>query len=283
MKFITIENSVLSENTYLVWNENTLRGFLIDPGSDGKKIEKAAAERNIKIEAVFLTHGHFDHALSAKYFQERGAKVYVHAEDADKLTSGTAIDRFFGVKFPTFFADVTFETDNNILKFNEINSKTNRNKTSEIRAADSKTDGDKTSEIRAADSKTGGNKTSEIQGADSKTDGDNILNSGGNVPRIEKDNTVEFQGMRFKIIHTPGHSKGGVCYFFEDEGALFSGDTLFSGDIGRSDFVDGDFFELKNSIISKLFALPDGTAVYPGHEEATEIGKERNNKRLFGE
>lgn len=74
------------------------------------------------------------------------------------------------------------------------------------------------------------------------------------------------------IIHTPGHTKGGVCIY--TEGILFSGDTLFEGSIGRTDFVDGDFDELKKSIL-ELYKLPDDTIVYPGHGNVTYLGDEK--------
>lgn len=73
---------------------------------------------------------------------------------------------------------------------------------------------------------------------------------------------------RLNIIYTPGHTKGGVCVY--TDGILFSGDTLFENSIGRTDFVDGNFEELKNSI-KKLYQLPDDTIVYPGHGDATKI------------
>lgn len=75
-----------------------------------------------------------------------------------------------------------------------------------------------------------------------------------------------------RIIHTPGHTKGGVSIY--SKGVLFSGDTLFAGSIGRTDFIDGDFDELKNSI-KKLYTLPNDTIVYPGHGESTTIEYEK--------
>lgn len=76
-----------------------------------------------------------------------------------------------------------------------------------------------------------------------------------------------------KFIHTPGHTPGGMCILVED--ILFSGDTLFRQSIGRTDFPNGSFEELKNSIHNKLFILPDETQVFPGHMGATTIGFEK--------
>ncbi len=75
------------------------------------------------------------------------------------------------------------------------------------------------------------------------------------------------------FIHTPGHTKGGMCILAD--GCLFSGDTLFRASIGRTDFYGGSFAEIKKSIKEKLFVLPDNTVVYPGHMEQTTIGYEK--------
>lgn len=77
------------------------------------------------------------------------------------------------------------------------------------------------------------------------------------------------------IIHTPGHSPGGICILCND--MLFSGDTLFYGSVGRSDLGRGDHNALINAIKEKLLVLPDETTVYPGHGAKTSIGYERNN------
>ncbi len=91
-----------------------------------------------------------------------------------------------------------------------------------------------------------------------------------------KDNDViDIGELRFKVIHTPGHSRGGICLF--GEGVLFSGDTLFNGSIGRTDIArsGGDYKTIINSIKTKLLTLDDATTVYPGHGPKTTIGAER--------
>lgn len=80
----------------------------------------------------------------------------------------------------------------------------------------------------------------------------------------------------FSIIPTPGHTPGGVCYYFESINALFSGDTLFSSSIGRTDLPGGDYDSIIKSIRSKLLPLPDDLKVFPGHGEHTTIGIERS-------
>lgn len=83
-----------------------------------------------------------------------------------------------------------------------------------------------------------------------------------------------------KIIHTKGHSKGGVCYLIGDN--LFSGDTLFKTSIGRCDLFGGDIKEIEHSIKEKLFKLDDNITVYPGHGDKTTIGYEKKFNPYFG-
>lgn len=92
--------------------------------------------------------------------------------------------------------------------------------------------------------------------------------------RLLKDgDQIEAGDLRFLVIHTPGHTPGGVCLY--SEGVLFSGDTLFSGSVGRTDFPGGSPESLLQCIMQKLLILPDDTVVYPGHGPETTIGTER--------
>lgn len=93
-----------------------------------------------------------------------------------------------------------------------------------------------------------------------------------------KDNDfLKVCGLDFSIIHTPGHTSGGVCYYLPEDNVLFSGDTLFYETIGRSDLPTGDGRALIKSIKDKLFLLPDETKVFPGHGDSTTIGHEKMN------
>ena len=83
--------------------------------------------------------------------------------------------------------------------------------------------------------------------------------------------------MCFRMISTPGHTEGGCSYYFEEDDFLISGDTLFEGSVGRTDFPTGSMSVLVHSIKQKLFKLPDATTVYPGHGGATTIGWEKTN------
>ena len=93
---------------------------------------------------------------------------------------------------------------------------------------------------------------------------------------LEDGESIELLGKEWKVISTPGHTKGSVCYFVPgDIPYLFSGDTLFYESYGRTDLYGGSEEAIKKSIKEKLFTLPDETLVYPGHEEATTIANEK--------
>ena len=84
---------------------------------------------------------------------------------------------------------------------------------------------------------------------------------------------VEVEGVKLKVIHTPGHTPGSLSFY--TEGMLFSGDTLFRGSIGRTDLPGGDYGQEMSSIVDRLLELPDDTVVLPGHMQETKIGIER--------
>ena len=86
---------------------------------------------------------------------------------------------------------------------------------------------------------------------------------------------MEVGAIKLKFISTPGHTPGGMCILMDD--VLFSGDTLFKGSVGRTDFPGGDMDELLSSIRDKLMKLPDDTRVLPGHMDETTIGIERRH------
>lgn len=88
---------------------------------------------------------------------------------------------------------------------------------------------------------------------------------------------LEFAGFDFEVIHTPGHTKGGCCYYIPSEHVLFSGDTLFQNSVGRTDFENSSPLDLVKSIRERLFVLPDDTHVYPGHSGETMIGHEKSH------
>lgn len=87
--------------------------------------------------------------------------------------------------------------------------------------------------------------------------------------------TLCFGGIKYQVIYTPGHTIGSCCYYVKDEKVLFSGDTMFCQSYGRTDFPTGSYSALMDSIKSRLLKLDDDVTVYPGHNEETKIGFER--------
>lgn len=95
----------------------------------------------------------------------------------------------------------------------------------------------------------------------------------GKLPKIYEfivdGEELEFADLNIKCIHTPGHTKGGICFLIGEN--LFTGDTLFNGSIGRTDFIGGDFNEIIKNIVEKILVLPNNTVVYPGHGPSTTV------------
>ena len=87
--------------------------------------------------------------------------------------------------------------------------------------------------------------------------------------------TLTLAGFKIKVIETPGHTKGGVCYYLSEEGVLFSGDTLFRTSVGRTDFPTGSMSQIVRSVQYLPEKLPGDTVVYPGHQEITTIAYEQ--------
>jgi len=101
---------------------------------------------------------------------------------------------------------------------------------------------------------------------------------------VKEGDVLELAGMRFEVRESPGHSAGHIIFLLKDQQPplVFGGDVLFSGGIGRTDFPDGSFAELKESIHEKLFTLDDSTVVYPGHGPETTVGQEKNRNPFVG-
>ena len=92
---------------------------------------------------------------------------------------------------------------------------------------------------------------------------------------LDEQSIIEQAGVKLSVLHTPGHTRGGICLYSEDEGIVFTDDTLFADSIGRTDFPNGNMPQLLEGIRRKLFTLPDETKVYPGHGPITSIAQEK--------
>lgn len=109
----------------------------------------------------------------------------------------------------------------------------------------------------------------ELVGMEFETEAADVLLSDGEV--------VEEAGIRLQVLYTPGHTKGGICLYCENEGLVFTGDALFANSIGRIDFPGGNYEQLIRSIKEKLLVLPEETICLPGHGMRTTIGREKRS------
>lgn len=99
---------------------------------------------------------------------------------------------------------------------------------------------------------------------------------------LEHRDRLKIAGIELEVIHTPGHTEGGVCFVDAAHRRIFVGDTLFYGSVGRTDLPGGDMQILTTSIRERLFVLPENYSVYPGHGPITTIGEERKANPFVG-
>ncbi len=93
---------------------------------------------------------------------------------------------------------------------------------------------------------------------------------------VEDGDTIEQGGIKLEVLHTPGHTPGGISLYCPEDDVVFSGDALFADSVGRTDFPGGSMSQLVKAIKQKLLTLPDKTKVYPGHGPSTTIAREKN-------
>jgi hydroxyacylglutathione hydrolase len=190
----------LAENCFLVRREGADRLLVVDPGEEAERILAAVEAGGAEIEAILLTHCHFDHiGAVAPVAKASGAPVYCPEVEVPILADITKFT------WPEFGPYESYEADNTV--------------------------------------------------------------SGGE--------TLELAGLELDVISTPGHSPGHVTYSVRGADAIFSGDVLFQGSVGRVDLPFGDGPTLMASISSLLETHPDETVVHPGHMAMTTLGAER--------
>ena len=106
---------------------------------------------------------------------------------------------------------------------------------------------------------------------------------GMEIPKIDKfindGDIIKLGELEIKVIYTPGHTQGGVCFYVD--GNLFSGDTIFRESVGRCDLEGGDLDQIVESIESKIFTLPPETIIYPGHGRKTTVEWEKTHNRFL--
>jgi glyoxylase-like metal-dependent hydrolase (beta-lactamase superfamily II) len=199
----------VAENAYILRRDGSDHGLVVDPGDEAERILGAAEALGVTIEAILITHCHFDHVGAvAPVAEATGAPVY-----CPEIEVGVLADIMSFVPWP-------------------------------------------------------GIGPYESYNADEKVRGGERL---------------ELAGLDIDVVFTPGHSPGHVTYAIPDEAALFSGDVLFQGSVGRTDLPGGDWATLAESIRSLLDAYPDETTVYPGHMGITTLGAERASNPFLAE
>jgi hydroxyacylglutathione hydrolase len=192
----------LQENCFIARLKDTPNAVIVDPGEDSERILGALEALGIEtVEAILLTHTHFDHiGAVAPVAKATGAPVY-----CPELETQVLANIMDYVPWPGFGPYESYEADHTV--------------------------------------------------------------AGGE--------TLELAGLPFEVMFTPGHSPGHVSYALPEQGALFSGDVLFQGSVGRVDLPGGDWPTLLASIESLINAYPADTTVYPGHMGLTTLGNER--------
>lgn len=191
----------VAENSYIFRKEGSDKGLIIDPGEEAPRLLAAISELGIGLEAILLTHCHFDHiGAVAPVAEATGAPVYCPELEVPVLADIMAFVPYAGFgPYDSYDADETV---------------------------------------------AGGER-------------------------------LELAGFEIDVLFTPGHSPGHVTYSIKDEAALFSGDVLFEGSVGRVDLPGGDWPTLERSIQGLVDAHPNETTVYPGHMGITTLGAER--------
>jgi hydroxyacylglutathione hydrolase len=200
----------VQENSYIVRLPNADRAVMIDPGDEAERLIGALDALGITtVEAILLTHTHFDHVGAvAPVARATGAPVYCPELETEMLAD---INSY--VRLPGFGPFESYDADETV--------------------------------------------------------------AGGE--------TLAFGGMEFDVSFVPGHSPGHVAYGLRDHDALFSGDVLFQGSVGRVDLPGGDWPTLLNSIDALMKAYPAETTVHPGHMGLTSLGTERDSNPFLCE
>ena len=199
----------VAENCYIARRDGADHGVIVDPGDEADRILGAVEQLGLTIDAILVTHCHFDHiGAVAPVAEATGAPVWCPEIEVPVLA-----DIMSYVPWPGFGPFESYEADETV--------------------------------------------------------------AGGEH--------LSIAGLEIDVVFTPGHSPGHVTYAIPDERALFSGDVLFKGSVGRTDLPGGDWGTLLESIRGLVDAYPEETTVYPGHMAVTNLGAERASNPFLAE
>jgi glyoxylase-like metal-dependent hydrolase (beta-lactamase superfamily II) len=190
-------------NSYVLGCEQSREAVVIDPGFEPDRLLAKAAQDDLKIVKILLTHGHVDHVSAVGGIKRAtGAPIYIHEADREQYLAAPKLGMYFGLQ---------------------------------------------TDEQPAPDH------------------------------TVAEGDEITFGEQTLKVIHTPGHTPGGVCYHSPSAKILVAGDTLFQRGIGRTDLPGGSMRTLFSSIQGKIYALDGDTRVLSGHGPETTVAEERRS------
>lgn len=208
MTVMRIQSGEMGSNSYILIDEKSGEGAVIDVGSFSSELQTAISQSGMKrLKYILLTHGHFDHILGVYDIKRKypDAEIAIHREDAMCLSDPEESLASTGAHIQNpVCADILLE-DGDIIRLGES---------------------------------------------------------------------------RLRVMHTPGHTMGGVCYILESEHTIFSGDTLFCRTVGRTDLRGGNWSDLLASL-EKLMSLEGDYEVFPGHNRQTSLAVERVSNRYL--
>ena len=232
----------ISTNCYLVSCEDTLESVIID--SDYRELLELEAilhavdREGLNVKYLVNTHGHSDHVGGNRLLMDAtGARLLMHESCAELTTKPVSVVKELAASGVLGVCPICGGT-----KFNVDHSL------------------DESEGVI-----TCGKCNSPLLPFRASPPPDILLQDG---------DEITFGGVVLNVIHTPGHSPGGICLYSQRDGVLFSGDTIFKGSIGRTDLPRADHGDILRSV-ERLTAIPDDTRIYPGHGEATNMDDER--------